>query len=377
MPTSPARAALAGAALAAFAAAAPEARAAAIERTIPSTTRILYETGRYAEVGLAWVDPHQDGSGADLAVLGQPIELEGTTGDLFDAEWTTSAAWKADLGPRLSYALVLDQPYGAATTYPGGASPVAAFYAGTTASLDTWQLAGVLAWDATSSVKLYGGLRAQWLEASAAVPFLAGYSVDGAGDWGAGYLLGAAWQRPEIALRVALTYYSAISHALATDEATAGASMTSTTRVRSPQSAALEIQSGVAPATLAFGSVRWVDWSDFDIAPPLYAGMIGEPLVDYAGDWWTWTAGLAHQFTDAFAASLALSYEPALGGALSTLGPHDGRTTATAAASYDFGAADLSGGITWGRLGDTSNALATRFDDGSVLGIGLRLGVHF
>ena len=350
---------------------------AAIERSVPSTSRILYEPGRYGEIGATWIDPRQSGSGADLAPLGTPGVIEGRTGDMFDPQWTLSGAVKADLAPGLSFALVVDQPYGAATTYPGGASPVAELYDGTLARLDTWEATGIAAWDLTGAIKVYAGLRAQWLEARAEIPFIAGYAVDGAGDWGVGYLAGVAYARPEIALRAALTYSSAIRHGLATEETSAVGAQSSTTGISTPQSVSLEIQSGVAPRTLAFGSVRWVEWSDFDIAPPLYGALVGEALVDYSGDWWTWTAGLARQLTDALAASVSLSYEPSIGGALTTLGPHDGRTTATAAVSYDLGAANLTGGVTWGRLGDTANALDTKFDDGSVLGFGVRLGMRF
>lgn len=360
-----------------LAAAGGQAWGAAIERSVPSTSRLLFEPGRYGELGAVWVDPRQDGSGADTGVLGMPGRLDGRTGDMFDPEWTLSGALKAGTGQGFSFALLVDQPYGAATTYPGGASAVAALYAGTLARLDTWEAAGIVAWDPLPSVKLYGGVRMQWLDARADIPFIAGYTVRGEGDWGTGYLAGIAYQRPEIAFRTALTYYSPIRHRLRTEEAAGGSTAASTTEISTPQSVSLEIQSGIAPRTLAFGSVRWVEWSDFDISPPLYAALVGEPLVDYSGDWWTWTAGIARQLSDALAGSLSVSYEPSIGGALTTLGPHDGRITATAALSYDFGRANLTGGVTWGKLGDTSNALDTRFDDGTVLGLGVRLGVRF
>lgn len=351
--------------------------AAAIERSVPSTSRILFEQGTYGELGAVWIDPRQDGGGANLSPLGMPATLRGRTGDMYDPIRAVNGAFKTDLSERLSAALTIDQPYGAHTTYPGGASPVASFYAGTMARLDTWEATGLLAWDVTPAIKLYGGLRAQWLEARADIPFIAGYTVTGEGDWGTGYVAGIAYERPEVAFRAALTYYSAVDLRLATRETAATGSVDGMTGISAPQSATFEIQSGIAPRTLAFGSVRWVEWSEFDIAPTLYTSLVGEPLVDYNGDWWTWAGGLGHQVTDTLAASVSLTYEPSLGGKLTTLGPHDGRTTATAALSYDFGAANLTGAVSWGMLGDTANALDTRFDDGSLLGVGLRLGMRF
>ena len=40
-----------------------------------------------------------------------------------------------------------------------------------------------------------------------------------------------------------------------------------TTDVDTPQSVQLDFQTGVAPKTLVFGYVRWVDWSEFSISP--------------------------------------------------------------------------------------------------------------
>lgn len=353
------------------------AKAAAIEQAVPSASRILYEPGRYGEISAVRIDAKQNGTGATLPPLGIPMTLTGSTGDMFRPQWSLNGALKTDLGPRLSVALLVGQPYGASTRYPGGASPVAVLYDGTQARLESWDLAGIVAWDLAEAVKVFGGIRREWLEATADIPFIADYSVRGAGDWGGGYLAGIAYERPEIAFRAALTYYSEIVHRLGTVETAAFGSQTSTTRISTPQSVTLDIQSGIAPRTLAFGSVRWVEWSDFDISPALYSQVVGEPLVDYDGDWWTWTAGFARQLTDALAGSLSVSYEPSVGGRLTTLGPHDGRTTATAALSYDFGAANVAGGLTYGRLGDTANGLDTQFDDGTVFALGVRFGVQF
>jgi long-subunit fatty acid transport protein len=247
----------------------------------------------------------------------------------------------------------------------------------------------VVSYDATPNIKLFGGARAQLLKAKAAISFVNNYSVDAEDKWGYGYLLGAAYERPDIALRVALTYYSKISYDLSTDERivpfATGVPQTldDTTDVDTPQSVQLDFQTGVAPKTLVFGYVRWVDWSEFSIEPPVYeaatAALLGQgrPLVDYADDWWTYNLGVGRQLTDALAGSLSLTYEPDVGGEMTSLGPYDGRTTATAALSYDYGQWNFTGGLTYGVLGDTSNLLQTNYDDGSVWGAGLRVGYTF
>lgn len=372
------RAACAGAAASGLLAAAP-ALPAAIEKAIPSTTRILFEEGLYGELGIAWFDPHQSGSGADLAPLGVPMMVPGSTGDVFEPQSALNGALRGDIGDRLSWALLLDQPYGADTRYgPGSFDPGIFTYDGTAADLDTWQVTGVVGWDVTPAVRVYAGARAERLSADASVPFLAGYDIDTDADWGAGWLVGAAFSRPEIALRVALTYSSAISHAMPTTEySTPTGAVRSTTDLKTPQSVSLEAQTGVAPRTLVFGSIRWVDWPQFRVSPEVYETVVGMPLVAYTDPWWTYTLGVGRQISDRLAGALSVAWEPAVGGDLTTLGPYDGKTTLTAAMSYEIGRTSLTGGVSYGALGDTRNPLRTDFDEGSILGLGLTLGYAF
>ena len=99
------------------------AHAAALEQTVPSTIRLLYQEGRYIEFGVQYTDPDQSGEGAVIppAVLAPfPVPLQGNTGDVFEDRWNFSGAYKADLNDRLSYALIFDQPLWADTRYGAG-----------------------------------------------------------------------------------------------------------------------------------------------------------------------------------------------------------------------------------------------------------------
>lgn len=388
---------LAGASLV-FVAATGAVHAAALEQTVPAAIRLLYQEGRYAEFGISWTDPDQSGEGAVLPpnpLFPAGATLPGNTGDLFSARWNFSGAYKADINDRLSYALIFDQPFAADTKYGAGSFPAlpaplpSSLYGGSLADVKTYQLSGVLAYDVNPNVKIYGGLRAQRLDAKAAVAFVADYSVDAGKEWGYGWLVGAAYERPEIALRVALTYQSRVSYDLDTREtitplgAPAPVSQKTETDVDTPQSVQLDFQTGVAADTLVFGYVRWVDWSDFSVAPPVYvattAQFLGEgrPLIAYQDDWWTYNLGVGHQFTDALAASASITWEPGVGGEMTSLGPYDGRTTGTLALTYEVAGFDITGGLTYGVLGDTHNVLKTDFNDGSVWGAGLRVGYSF
>lgn len=360
-------------------------RAAGVERTLPSATRILFEDGTYGEIGLTYTDPYQRGNGVllppEYTFLPDPVPVSGQTRDVFEPYWSFSAAFRSNITDTLSYALTLEPTYGADTAYgldtfsfvlPWGAPFT---YADTSAKLDSQQITGVLAYDIRPDIKLYGGLKALRTSASADIPFLGAYTVDTDADWGTGYLIGAAYSRPEIALRVALTYGSKIKIRYDTDEWDA---FNGTTEVTFPQTVDLEFQTGITPKTLFYGSIRWAEWSEFEMAPEQYMATFGEPLVKYENDYTTYTIGIGRQLTERLAGSLSVIHEPSQGGSpLNTLGPYDGRTLGSAALSYDFERFNVTGGMVYGRLGDTSNAFDTAYDDGAVWGAGLRVGYQF
>lgn len=329
--------------------------AAGIERNAPST-RILFEEGRYLEFSFGYVSPDLEGT----AGPGAP------TGNLFESYTQLGFAYKADLTDRLSYAIVPEAPWGVDTAYPGGAP-----YTGVTATLDSLGLQAIVSYDVSDQFKVYAGLRAQQLSAEANIPFVGGYSITTDKQMGYGYMVGAAYQIPDIAARVAVTYYSSIEHTLNTTEFGALAGQTD---IETPQSVNVEFQTGIAENTLLFGSVRWVDWSEFAIAPPNYP--LGT-LVDYEKDWITYTVGVGRQFTDSLSGFVTASYEPASNTILTTLGPVDGRASIGIGASYDVGQMTITGAVNYVMLGEAQNALGTTFSDGSALAAGIRIGYSF
>lgn len=352
--------------------------AAGIERAVPST-RVLFKDGRYVEVSASYVSPDLSGRGANLAPIGFPLQVPGSTGDLLESYWQLGFAFKTDLTDRISFALIGDEPWGADTKYSRGSFPAGPFppnfsYAGTTADLDSYALTGIIAYDVTPAVKLYAGLRAQWMEANSKAPFINGYSIDTNSDWGFGYMLGGAYQIPDMALRVALTYYSAIEHDFDTREF---GQFNTRTKIETPQAVNLEFQSGVAENTLVFGSVRWVDWSDFDITPPAYLQATGRSYLDYKSDWWTYTLGVGYRFNEDFAGSVSLAHEPQTDDVMTTLGPIDGRTTLALGGTYTRGAVEFAGGVSYTWLGSAENLLETDYSDGDAIGLGLRVGYSF
>ena len=345
------------------------AAAGGIERANQSVG-VIFETGNYAEFSVGRVMP--DVSGVAVPALG------GFPSGNMALDFTQlGGAIKFKLGENLDAAIIFDQPFGADASYP---LVPGYFAAGTTAELTTNDVTGVLKYRLPSNISVYAGVRYEVMDAQASIPFAGGYTVSGARDGGVGYLIGAAYEKPEIALRVALTYNSEVKHSLATTEFGAPSPETA---VNSPQSVNLEFQTGVAANTLVFGSVRWVDWTSFVISPFVYSAAVdpGNPLVSYASDTVTYTLGVGRKLNEHWSVAASLGYEKPTGDSSSNLAPADGKRSVTLAAIYATGNMKITGGVTYVDVGDTftelGGATAANFTGNQAVGVGVKVGFSF
>jgi long-chain fatty acid transport protein len=137
------------------------------------------------------------------------------------------------------------------------------------------------------------------------------------GDYKLGYRFGVAYEIPEIAMRAQLLYRSAITHTpdgvfVTAADFLAGGSGPAVGRGTMPQSVELKVQSGIAPGTLLFGSVKWTDWSVFQV---FNYTITGGPLPGvrdlefFYRDGWTVSAGVGRQITDMVSGSVSLTWD--------------------------------------------------------------------
>ncbi|WP_416915831.1 MAG: OmpP1/FadL family transporter [Roseicyclus sp.] len=354
-----------------------------------TTTSILFESGTYVELGYTNVSPSVSGA---LASNGTP------SGDISPSFGYATLGYHHDINDTLSFSLIVDAPYGADVSYPGRVATTGYPFAGSRAEVRSQQVTAALRYQLTDSVSAYGGIRALRLQGeadvSAATSTAGGfnYTLRAESDWEYGYMLGAAYEIPEIAMRVALTYFSDIEATLTGTEgaATVGlaalnqpvpaANISPTSfKVTMPQSVLLEAQSGIAEGTLLFGSVRWTDWEGFQIRPNRYpAGS----LVSYTDDVWTWNIGIGRRVTEELALSATLGYEAEQDGFSGNLGPTDGRLSIGLGAEYTVGAMSIAGGIQYSMIGDAqtanaANTLLANFNNNDALAVGIRIGYQF
>lgn len=344
-----------------------------LERSIP-TVRPLFQDGSYFEMSWAYVSPELTGRGGLLD------PTRSGTGDLLESYDVWNFALKADLNCWNSLAVVLDQPWGVNTLYPTLAT---SGYSGTEADLQSNALSLILTQKLNQHFTFYGGVKAQTVEATVAVPFGAGiglagpYQATAHRDEGIGFLTGVAYEIEDIKLRIAATYHSQIETNHASTEVVGGVTTLTSTEMTTPQSLMLEFQSGIAPKTLAFGSIRWVDWSSFSLSPPIFANGVGQPLVQYTEDWVTYTIGVGRKFNDVFSLAVQLGYEPSTGQQLTSLGPIDGRFSFGIAPAITWGNTKTVVGVDFIELGEAENFAATQFEDGSAIAVGVRMSRNF
>ena len=358
------------------------AQAGGIDRSGQSIASI-FEKGNFVELSFGRVKPSV--SGTQQMNVSLSSRTGALSGDMAADYSQFGLAVKTNVNEKVDLGLIIDQPFGANVAYPLVLNTSGAYYAArSTATLKTTAMTGILKYRTSDNLSVYGGLRYETMSAEASIPFVGGYTAKSDSSSAMGYLVGVAYEKPEIALRVALTYNSKIKHNFTVDETlSTPAALTAATTVNSPQSVNLEMQSGVAKDTLAFASVRWVNWSAFDISPNLYkVASSGGSLVSYDHDTITYTLGVGRKFSDNWAGSIALGYEKSNGGYPSNLGPTDGRTSVTVGAAYTMDKVKISGGLSYIQIGDAQTTLTGTTASGSftsnrAVGAGMKIAYSF
>lgn len=142
-----------------------------------------------------------------------------------------------------------------------------------------------------------------------------------------GYRFGAAYAIPEIALRAEVMYRSQVDHkgngsftlsptgsvALTGGLRPAGFQLGAQGAGSLPQSLEVSLQTGIAPGWLAFGSVKWTDWS---VLPTLNYSITGLGNLQKNfrfKDGWTVMGGVGHTFTDDISGALSLTWDRGVG----------------------------------------------------------------
>ncbi len=342
-------------ALAALAATAGNLQAGSIDRNFLDTA-VLFEKGNVLKFGAYHASPSL--KGRFPAALGG-----GSTGDGGDSFQNYNASIKYQVNDRISLALLFDQPYGADIAFGGS------FYNGLAADWETKAITAIGRYKFANNVSVYAGPRLLRTDASIFVPqstlqlggLPASFSAKSRKTDELGFVVGVAYEKPEIALRVSLTYQSAVDQKVGVAEAFNPPVLppaVTRTEVELPQVVQFDFQTGIAPKTLLFGMVRWSDWSEFGVRTQQFGLITGQKVADVLDDIWTVRLGVGRQITDKLSGFVRATWEPQNNSTLSRVAPTDGRFAVGLGGSYNFGRAKLTVGGEYIDLGGGTDGVA-------------------
>jgi len=338
------------------------------------------DTGSYFTFSFGNVNPSATGT-AGATTVNDPLGSYRQIGFGF----------KQDISDALSVSLFYDQPFGASVSYDSGVP----FFGGK-AEISSDALNVIGRYEMGNGFSVHGGLRALQVGGEiftlfdgGAVPAL----LEADSKTGLGGVIGAAYEIPDIALRLAVTYSSEINLDFEGTESTlsgldpafpAAASADSEFEMTFPESINIDFQTGVAADTLVFGSVRWVGWDGFNLTTDgAGLGRGDSEYVNFEGDTTTYSLGVGRRLNDMMSVAVSYTYEDR-GDEPSTtaLAPTTGIQAVNVGGTFNLSDnTTLTAGFTIGTPGDqiVENGVVgdVDFDDNMVVGAGFRIGTRF
>lgn len=251
------------------------------------------------------------------------------------------------------------------------------------------------------AIRFIGGVSYQQVDAFLSRQTLLAFGNTGLGifklsDEAWGWRAGAAYEIPEIALRASLMYsssykYDGLSGTVDTTgfrgafpadliPGSTGVYPVSAS-AEIPQALEFKLQSGIAPGWLAFGSVRWQEWSKLGVIAinGVRSPVTGAPSpVSFDllyRDGWTVTGGIGHKFTDQLSGVVSLTWDR---GTSTTSGYQSDTWAVASGVSYSpndqievrlGGSIGVltSGSSTFSGVGDEANAVTYTYDNDLLL----------
>ena len=290
----------------------------------------------------------------------------------------------------------------------------------TKVEVDTQNISMIFGFQPTKNVNVYAGGVYQTIKGNVSLRGQAyslynGYDASIKETGGTGWLAGAAFQIPEIALKASVTYRSEIDHDVEVDESLSAlgalallpngaaavadiANATGKTTITTPQSVNLDFQTGIMANTVAFANVRWVNWKDFSIQPLKFGKvsqavgpLVGQPkgfnLVEYSDDQYSATVGVGRKVNEQWAGNVSVGWDSGAGNPVTTLGPTEGYWNVGLGVQYSpTPSTFIAGGVKYFWLGDAkaqtgaqagTDAYVAEFTDNNALAYGLKIGYKF
>ena len=334
----------------------------------------MYEPGTYAEFSYGSVNPSVP-TGA-IAVAGG-ISLDNVAGSFT----VSNFAVKTAIGDKIDIGLW--------NTSNGNGVSIDWAPIGVKAELTMPTVAAMVRYRLTDTVSLIGGLKRVSIDNGASLTL----PLTDAGITSATHTLsstsattsvyGLVTEMPELAMRMEVLMEGAAALEVDTSYSqTVGGvttNYTGTAKASIGDATTFNFQSGIAPGTLIFGSLRMSNWKDDQVRIPL-SGTTNRATITTFEDGQSYTIGIGRKFSDTLSGSLSLYFDPADDcSSVSALDPVCENRSINLGAKYSLSErATLSLGSTWTQYGDaTVGAPATSTTSSLKTSYGFKVGYKF
>lgn len=337
----------------------------------------LFEEGNYAEFALGAVRPDLPAtlpSATASAIVGAavpdiPFDNVAKEFNVVNFAIKTQLSDQFSLG--LSYT---SQGNGSLIDWQTDLGAGAVTLVGADVSLSTLSLVGK--YNLNENFSLIGGLkRVASNDPTVTVPIgVTPTTFTHTGTDGVGAIFGVGYERPEIAMRIALTYETAIDLEFPVTSIGGGASGGAITTASIGDALNLQFQTGIAQNTLLFGNLRYSMWENNQV----FLAGDPDPLTKFE-DGYSISLGVARRLNDQWAVSASFFFDPGDGEGASELSPQGSNRALTLGVRHTLASgANIDLGATYSLRGDavTENFGAT-LNDSKVLSAGLKISTSF
>jgi len=296
---------------------------------------LLFDHGRFAaESAVTYVNPQrkvknvQDINPANNLVGGGNLNRFSDSADDAEGYWVPRIGMKGAIGDSADCMFDYSQPWGVHTK-PGREWAGANENIETKVESDNYAVTCSYRFDmGPGQLRLIGGTFYQELSGfkerqvidDLVVPGTGVGRLDLEGD-GWGWRAGIAYEIPEYAFRASLVYNSEVN----LDDITGTLDLAQVNGTvldvhgaqKMPDVVELKVQSGIAPGWLAFGSVKWTDWSQLQKIPFCTAAVTGTcttangvTSLDLGyRDGWTISGGVGHKFNEQWSGAVTVTWD--------------------------------------------------------------------
>ena len=368
-------------------------------------TSMMYADGNQASISYASIDASVQGE--------NPNSATSSKRDVVKDQTVTNLTAKFDVGDSLSFGLHTyrsgsiqldggnEVPGGPTGPFGGNLAPTGDVDLNTTALMVNYNL--------NDNISFIGGITQNSLKDGNVTTLAGSYDVSGKSE--VGYILGAAYSIPEIALRAELTYQPktefATSASFAPSAATVCAAMaplnctdpvngaiflgtetaltndSSTTNLSLPDTFAFNFQTGIAEDTLLTASYRKASWGKSQISVvPLAADPSNGMNINTAfADSEAYSVGIGRKFTDSISGSITYSKEEGSSSTSTSLFTvSNGSEAISVGVRYTRDNMNISAGVSQRNVGDVtvnSSVGTMQYTGNSVTAMGLKIAFAF